>query len=113
MLKFAQPIPIKFNGVFDTVGALGVPFPLLRRLRGSAYPFLNTGLRLNNEYAFHALAIDEHRKAFAPTRPSTSPCSTAGARIIPTGHQSCSHGWRRNRSIWERLPARCARIIQR
>ena len=67
MLKFAQPIPIKFIGVFDTVGALGVPFPLLRRLRGSAYPFLNTGLRQNNEYAFHALAIDEHRKAFAPT----------------------------------------------
>ncbi|WP_213775050.1 DUF2235 domain-containing protein [Bradyrhizobium sp. dw_78] len=67
MLKFAQAVPIKFLGVFDTVGALGVPFPLLRRLKGSAYPFLNTGLRLNNEYAFHALAIDEHRKAFAPT----------------------------------------------
>jgi uncharacterized protein (DUF2235 family) len=67
MLKYAQPVPIKFVGVFDTVGALGVPFPMLRRLRGSAYPFLNTGLRRNNEYAFHALAIDEHRKAFRPT----------------------------------------------
>jgi hypothetical protein len=54
-------------GIFDTVGALGVPFPLLRKLRGAAYPFLNTGLRQNNEYAFHALAIDEHRKAFMPT----------------------------------------------
>jgi hypothetical protein len=29
--------------------------------------FLNTGLRLSNKSAFHALAIDEHRKAFAPT----------------------------------------------
>lgn len=67
MLKFAQAVPIKFLGVFDTVGALGVPFPLYRRLKGAAYPFLNTGLRQNNEYAFHALAIDEHRKAFAPT----------------------------------------------
>jgi hypothetical protein len=67
MLKYVQPVPIKFIGVFDTVGALGVPFPLLRRLKGSAYPFLNTGLRQNNEYAFHALAIDEHRKAFRPT----------------------------------------------
>jgi uncharacterized protein (DUF2235 family) len=67
LLKYAQAVPIKFIGVFDTVGALGVPFPILRRLRGSAYPFLNTGLRRNNEYAFHALAIDEHRKAFAPT----------------------------------------------
>jgi len=64
MLKFAQAVPIKFLGVFDTVGALGVPLPWLHR---TAYPFLNTGLRQNNEYAFHALAIDEHRKAFAPT----------------------------------------------
>jgi uncharacterized protein (DUF2235 family) len=67
MLKYVQPVPIKFIGVFDTVGALGVPFPMLRRLKGSAYPFLNTGLRQNNEYAFHALATDEHRKAFRPT----------------------------------------------
>ena len=67
MRKYARAVPIRFIGVFDTVGALGVPFPILRRLKGSAYPFLNTGLRQNNEYAFHALAIDEHRKAFAPT----------------------------------------------
>ena len=67
MLRFAQAVPVKFIGVFDTVGALGVPFPILRRIAGSAYPFLNTGLRQNNEYAFHALAIDEHRKAFSPT----------------------------------------------
>jgi uncharacterized protein (DUF2235 family) len=67
MLKYAIPVEIKFIGVFDTVGALGVPFPILRHLIGSAYPFLNTGLRQNNEYAFHAIAIDEHRKAFRPT----------------------------------------------
>ena len=67
MLKHTRAVPIKFIGVFDTVGALGVPFPTLRRLKGSAYPFLNTGLRQNNEYAFHALAIDEHRKAFRQT----------------------------------------------
>ena len=67
MLKYAQPVPVKFIGVFDTVGALGVPFSLIRRIKGSAYPFLNTGLRQNNEYAFHALAVDEHRKAFMPT----------------------------------------------
>jgi uncharacterized protein (DUF2235 family) len=67
MLKYAMPVDIKFIGVFDTVGALGVPFPIYRYLRGEAYPFLNTGLRQNNEYAFHAMAIDEHRKAFRPT----------------------------------------------
>lgn len=67
MLKYAAAVEIKFIGVFDTVGSLGVPFPLFRRIMGSAYPFLNTGLRINNNYAFHAMAIDEHRKAFRPT----------------------------------------------
>jgi hypothetical protein len=31
------------------------------------YRFLDTHLRLDNEYAFHALALDEHRKNFEPT----------------------------------------------
>lgn len=66
MLRYSRAVPIKFIGIFDTVGALGVPFPIVRELIGAAYPFLNTGLRRNNEYAFHALAIDEHRKAFSP-----------------------------------------------
>jgi uncharacterized protein (DUF2235 family) len=87
MLKFAQAVPIKFLGVFDTVGALGVPFPLLRRLRGSAYPFLNTGLRQNNEFAFHALAIDEHRKAFAPTLWSNEGATSAKPRPIERTEQ--------------------------
>ena len=28
--------------------------------------FLNTGVRTSNDFAFHALAIDEHREKFAP-----------------------------------------------
>jgi uncharacterized protein (DUF2235 family) len=87
MLKYAQAVPIKFLGVFDTVGALGVPFPLFRRLFGSAYEFLNTGLRQNNEYAFHALAIDEHRKAFAPTLWSNQGATSAKPRPIERTEQ--------------------------
>jgi uncharacterized protein (DUF2235 family) len=87
MLKLVQAVPIKFLGVFDTVGALGVPFPLLRRLRGTAYPFLNTGLRQNNEYAYHAMAIDEHRKAFAPTLWSNEGATTAKPRPIERTEQ--------------------------
>jgi uncharacterized protein (DUF2235 family) len=67
ILKYGQRVPIKFIGIFDTVGSLGVPFPLVHRFKGEAYPFLNTGLRQNNEYAFHAMAIDEHRKDFMQT----------------------------------------------
>ena len=87
MLKFAQAVPVKFVGVFDTVGALGVPFPLVHRLFGSAYPFLNTGLRQNNEYAFHALAIDEHREAFRPTLWSNQGATNATPRPIERTEQ--------------------------
>ena len=84
MLKFAQAVPVKFIGVFDTVGALGVPLPWLHF---SAYPFLNTGLRQNNEYAFHAMAIDEHRKAFAPTLWSNEGATSARQRPIERTEQ--------------------------
>jgi uncharacterized protein (DUF2235 family) len=87
MLKYAQPVPIRFIGIFDTVGSLGVPFPLFRRIMGSAYPFLNTGLRQSNEYAFHALAIDEHRKAFRPTLWSNMGATTAKPRPIERTEQ--------------------------
>ena len=87
MLKFSAAVPIKFLGVFDTVGALGVPFPIIRRIRGSAYPFLNTGLRQNNEYAYHALAIDEHRKAFQPTLWTNQGATNAAPRPIERTEQ--------------------------
>jgi uncharacterized protein (DUF2235 family) len=87
LLAYSRPVPIKFIGVFDTVGALGVPFPVFHRLFGSAYPFLNTGLRLNNEYAFHALALDEHRKAFAPTLWTNMGAPNAAPRPIERTEQ--------------------------
>jgi uncharacterized protein (DUF2235 family) len=67
MLKYSQAIDIDFLGVWDTVGALGLPFGNLPILGKAAMQFLNTGIRISNKRAFHALAIDEHRKAFAPT----------------------------------------------
>jgi uncharacterized protein (DUF2235 family) len=67
MLKYSQPIDIDFLGVWDTVGALGLPFGNLPILGKADMRFLNTGIRMSNKCAFHALAVDEHRKAFAPT----------------------------------------------
>ena len=87
LLRYGQAVEITFIGVFDTVGALGVPFPLLRWLRGSAYPFLNTGLRQNNAYAFHALAVDEHRKAFRPTLWTNAGATHATPRPIERTEQ--------------------------
>jgi uncharacterized protein (DUF2235 family) len=67
LLEYSMPIPIFFQGVYDTVGALGVPFGNIPIVSRSDYSFLETDLRINETYAFHALAIDEHREAFAPT----------------------------------------------
>lgn len=67
MLKYSQAIDIEFIGVWDTVGALGIPFGNIPGFGKSDMQFLNTGLRVSNKFAFHALAIDEHREAFAPT----------------------------------------------
>jgi uncharacterized protein (DUF2235 family) len=65
--EYSQPIPIWFQGVWDTVGALGVPLPLIPNVSREDFAFLETDLRINDTHAYHALAIDEHRHAFAPT----------------------------------------------
>ncbi|MEV5650054.1 DUF2235 domain-containing protein [Nocardia sp. NPDC052254] len=55
------PVPITFVGVFDTVGALGVPLLTSRR-----YRFHDVRLSPNVRYARQALAIDERRRMYAP-----------------------------------------------
>jgi len=65
--KYSMDIPIFFQGVYDTVGALGVPFGNIPIISRSNYSFLETDLRINNDRAYLAMSIDEHREAFAPT----------------------------------------------
>ncbi len=63
-----RPAHIRFLGLFDVVGSFGVPF--------NAWPFrfqeYNLGYELtlpaNVEFCFHALALDERRQTFRPTR---------------------------------------------
>jgi uncharacterized protein (DUF2235 family) len=68
--QYAHPgqVSIKCVGVWDTVGSLGVPTSgpvgwLTRR----RYGFHDVTLSSWVEHAFHALAIDERRKPFAPS----------------------------------------------
>jgi uncharacterized protein (DUF2235 family) len=61
-----EAIPIKLIGVWDTVGALGIPF-VLPQLTRKRYQFHNTELSKTVEHAYQALAVDERRKPFAPT----------------------------------------------
>ncbi len=66
---YARDVPrIKCVGVWDTVGSLGVPTRgLLGNFTRKKYGFHSVGLSGRVENAFHALAIDERRKPFAPT----------------------------------------------
>jgi uncharacterized protein (DUF2235 family) len=67
LLKYSQAIHINVVAVWDTVGALGVPFGRIRGVSRSTFGWLHTGLRLPIDHGFHALAIDEHRADFQPT----------------------------------------------
>jgi len=57
IMRYSRDTEIKFVGVWDTVGAVD---PAKRE-------YLNTGVRRQNRFCFHALAIDEHRNKFRPT----------------------------------------------
>ena len=57
---------ITMIGVFDTVGALGAPTPLLRKLTRGWVGFFDTHISSRVNYAYHALALDERRAPFTP-----------------------------------------------
>ena len=52
--------------VWDTVGALGAPTPIIGKLTRSLVSFLDTRLSPQIKHAYHALAIDEKRGPFKP-----------------------------------------------
>lgn len=63
-------VPIRFMGVFDTVGALGIPpdMNFMRRMFSrKKYQFHDTVLGAYVQTARHAMAMDERRLAFTPT----------------------------------------------
>jgi uncharacterized protein (DUF2235 family) len=66
IVKYSQATKIAFVGVWDTVGSLGFPIGSVKA-KVHRFRFLDTHLRLDNLNAFHALALDEHRKNFEPT----------------------------------------------
>lgn len=63
---------VHFVGVWDTVGALGIPFSLMG-IFDRHDEFYDTKMGSNVLFARQALAIDEKRKDFAPTIWSSRP----------------------------------------
>lgn len=64
--NYAREASIHCIGVWETVGSLGIPGHISRRIR-KLWEFHDVSLSPNVQSAFHALAIDEHRKSFSPT----------------------------------------------
>ena len=62
-------VRVRFLGVWDTVGALGIPawFGMPARLLNRHYEFHDVRLSRMVERACHALAIDERRRSFKPS----------------------------------------------
>jgi uncharacterized protein (DUF2235 family) len=71
--SYSQVTNIKFVGVWDTVGALGIPVGIpwmpmtFRHLIDQRWEFHDVQLSRTVENAFHAVAIDERRPQFQPT----------------------------------------------
>ncbi len=62
-----RDVKIDMVGVWDTVGALGIPGDVFTDLNTQVYGFLDTALHPDVKSGCHALAIDERRPEFVPT----------------------------------------------
>jgi uncharacterized protein (DUF2235 family) len=63
---------VELLGVWDTVGALGIPGSVLGRIGRQRHEFHDVALGAKTRRAFQALAIDEHRRNFLPAIWDTS-----------------------------------------
>jgi uncharacterized protein (DUF2235 family) len=70
LMEESQRVPIEFIGVWDTVGALGIPVGKLKfSLRGlnrKSYYFYSTNPSVLYKNMYQALAIDENRPQYRP-----------------------------------------------
>ena len=72
---------IRFIGVWDTVGALGIP-GLLNFIGRRRFQFHDVALSRQVDFAFQALAIDEKRKFFAPALWEQHPAAAGQGQVL-------------------------------
>jgi uncharacterized protein (DUF2235 family) len=80
VLERSRLVRIRFIGVFDTVGSLGIPAGFGRFLTRRRYEFHDTNLSGLVDVACHAVAVDEHRRQFRPTLWTDVPKPVPGHR---------------------------------
>lgn len=81
---------VRFIGVWDTVGALGIPAGPLRSFNARRHGFHDVQLSRSVDVACHALSIDERRRAFRPTLWTTTP--GADQRVQQEWFPGCHSG---------------------
>ena len=93
-------VKIRFIGVYDTVGALGVPLAGLYKVNEPIVGFHDTTLGDNVEHAVQALAVDEKRGPYVPTlwtQPANA-AALAGRSVLqvwfPGVHSDIGGGYR-------------------
>ena len=95
--EFARPgnVEIKCLGVWDTVGALGIPVQSFGFFNRHFYEFHDTKLSSTVKNAFQALAIDEHRQEYEATlwSPSERPDQRIEQAWFPGAHSNIGGGY--------------------
>ena len=88
---------VHFVGVWDTVGALGVPISGLYWMGARRRRFHDVGLGRHIGHACHAIAVDEQRRPFAPTlwRSAPVPVQPVEQLWFPGVHGDVGGGIRR------------------
>lgn len=96
---FCREIKIKFIGVWDTVGALGIPLGVLKDVNMKFYEFHDTKLSGIVENAYHAIAIDEHRLDYDVClwNPDTAPQQRLEQRWFIGAHCDVGGGYKDRR----------------
>ena len=64
LMQYSRRVDIDFIGVWDTVGALGIPVGRIRGLSRRSYYFHNTNPSTLYKHMYHAVAVDENRKDY-------------------------------------------------
>ncbi len=101
----ADITPIKFIGVWDTVGSLGIPVPFWGTLNDLKFLFHDTEPSKIVQHARHAVSIDENREDFKPVLWSAKPSidllqvwfagvhSDVGGGFKNRGLSDCASSW--------------------
>ncbi len=92
---FSREVKIKFLGVWDTVGSLGIPLKIASKVNTDLYGFHDTQLSGIVEHAYQAVAIDEHREDYNAClwTPSAKPAQTLEQRWFSGAHCDVGGGY--------------------